>query len=1098
MDGAYKTYWTTASLAAGSYIYANNTSIGSLSAGTHTITITTDATGAIAESNESDNSYTKTITVSSPSFPNLTPYQPSGWSDKIVVARTTGTTTDSTGLTTADTLYVNWAVINNGSAAANGTFYTYLYVDGAYKTSWSTASLSAGSYIYANNTSIGSLSAGTHTITITTDATGAIAESNESDNSYTKTITVSNPAQPNLTPYQPSGWSDKIVVARTASSTTDSTSLTTADTLYVNAAVINNGTAATAINFQNALFVDGVEATYWVTAAPFNVNYDSYLTTGYSIGQLTAGTHTIKVTADYGGVIAESNEGDNSYTKTISVSAALPDLVIQSITATPSTFHAGDTINVSCVVSNQGNASAIQTSTQLRFNQTAARPIGYENILTNFTTIAMGAGSAVVLNGQVTIPSSATPGTWYIWGIADNGAVLTQSGGDNDFTRSDPLTVVTVAGQPNLTPYQPSGWSDKIIVARTASSTTDSSSLTTADTLYVNAAVINNGTAATAINFQNALFVDGVEATYWVTTAPFNVNYDSYLTTGYSIGQLSAGTHTITITADYGGVIAESNEGDNSYTKTISVGSSQGSSVSSSLSTLTATPSSAAADGQSIITAKVTLRDGNNNPVSGKNVQIHSGGSVTITPPASPTDANGQATATITATTAVTSSIWVVDTADSVIIQQQPTIQFTQRALQPPDSILAGSIGTLYQETANILTGSTAYGSSTTPLFSVLPIPLLAPDEGLAGDYFEDQAGAAEADAIVDFAFSSVGILGAAGDALKAIPESVAGTLAQDIGFDIGSKGDAGLAHWIAGNDNGLSKQAKATIETATSYQQTLHTQETALLSGIPPISSSQETAYINDLQKRLYANYVLDTAMQQELTLLDNLQTVSLDASENDFNNTIILDTAEVGGDLIIIGFTEGAASPLVLATLAEGGFSEWQNYQSFSANQRAYLLAFSSMQTCGAYIDQMHRNVCSGYSQISQGVQPNPVTGGILDIQPTIQCNLASLPTTPSSVFQPIADSTTPFEYISTPMSAGSSLTLLNTSSSAATFEVFTLYSAESSIFGENTDVPLLNVTAINLEANHSGTITVNYLNDPYGSRPAEGSIVSMYVVG
>ena len=333
VDGVYKTYWTTASLAAGSYTYANNTSIGSLSAGTHTITITTDATGAITESNESDNSYTKTITVSSPSFPNLTPYQPPGWSDKIVVARTTGTTTDSTGLTTADTLYVNWAVINNGSAAANGTFYTYLYVDGAYKTSWSTASLSAGSYIYANNTSIGSLSAGTHTITITTDATGVIAESNEGDNSYTKTITVSNPAQPNLTPYQNTGWSDKIVVARTANSTTDSTSLTTADTLYVNAGIINNGAVATAVNFNNEFYVDGVPTYNWVTLAPLNVNYVSSLTTGYSIGQLSAGTHTITITADYGGVVAESNEGDNSYTKTITV-ASLNVPTVQTLPAT--------------------------------------------------------------------------------------------------------------------------------------------------------------------------------------------------------------------------------------------------------------------------------------------------------------------------------------------------------------------------------------------------------------------------------------------------------------------------------------------------------------------------------------------------------------------------------------------------------------------------------------------------------------------------------------------------------------------------------------------------------------------------------------------
>src|SRR5258708_31592194 len=106
--------------------------------------------------------------------PNLTPYQPSGWSDKIVVARTTGTTTDSTSLTTADTLYVNWAVINNGTTAAASTFYTYLYVDGIFTTYWTTASLNANFYTYANDTSIGSLSAGTHTITITTDATGAI------------------------------------------------------------------------------------------------------------------------------------------------------------------------------------------------------------------------------------------------------------------------------------------------------------------------------------------------------------------------------------------------------------------------------------------------------------------------------------------------------------------------------------------------------------------------------------------------------------------------------------------------------------------------------------------------------------------------------------------------------------------------------------------------------------------------------------------------------------------------------------------------------------------------------------------------------------
>ncbi|HVQ37560.1 MAG TPA: M12 family metallo-peptidase, partial [Pyrinomonadaceae bacterium] len=72
------------------------------------------------------------------SGPNLTPHQPSGWSDKIVVSNTTGSTTNSSPLRTTDTLYVDWAVLNNGSGATSATFYTKLFVDGVERTSWST------------------------------------------------------------------------------------------------------------------------------------------------------------------------------------------------------------------------------------------------------------------------------------------------------------------------------------------------------------------------------------------------------------------------------------------------------------------------------------------------------------------------------------------------------------------------------------------------------------------------------------------------------------------------------------------------------------------------------------------------------------------------------------------------------------------------------------------------------------------------------------------------------------------------------------------------------------------------------------------------
>jgi C1A family cysteine protease len=122
---------------------------------------------------------------------NLTPYQPSGWSDKIVVSNVSGTYTDSDSLVSTDTLYVNFAVLNDSDVAINSQFYATLYVDGVEVQSWYWNSLNAHYYGYLNpDYSIGSLDPGTHYIKIVVDSTGVIDESNEGDNEYTKAITV--------------------------------------------------------------------------------------------------------------------------------------------------------------------------------------------------------------------------------------------------------------------------------------------------------------------------------------------------------------------------------------------------------------------------------------------------------------------------------------------------------------------------------------------------------------------------------------------------------------------------------------------------------------------------------------------------------------------------------------------------------------------------------------------------------------------------------------------------------------------------------------------------------------------------------------------
>ncbi|MHB8520025.1 MAG: hypothetical protein ACYDH9_04640 [Limisphaerales bacterium] len=128
-------------------------------------------------------------------LPNLTPYKPSAWSDKIVAATATNTTVDASVLNDSQDVFVDWAVLNTATNTdiAN-RFYTTLYVDNVLRTTWHTDGLQARHYIYVKGYALGKLAAGRHTLRIATDTTGVVNENNKNDNSYTKTLLVSGAA----------------------------------------------------------------------------------------------------------------------------------------------------------------------------------------------------------------------------------------------------------------------------------------------------------------------------------------------------------------------------------------------------------------------------------------------------------------------------------------------------------------------------------------------------------------------------------------------------------------------------------------------------------------------------------------------------------------------------------------------------------------------------------------------------------------------------------------------------------------------------------------------------------------------------------------
>ena len=283
------------------------------------------------------------------SQPDLTPYKFDGWSDSLVISTVAGAKTDSSSFTTSDTIYASFGAANLGSADS-GAFDMTITLKNSSGSTVETLSMSSVGFeaksggVWTNNANynFGKLSAGTYTVTLTVDSGKAIAESNENNNTYTRTFTVKNAtvSQPDLAPYTPSGWSDSLVISTVANSTTNSSSFTTSDTIYASIAQKNLGTAAagafvTSITLKNSsgTVLQTLTANSSGLAAQ---DYDwAKGDSSWNFGKLSAGTYTLTMTVDSRKAISESNENNNAYTRTFTVVGSGEDAGDTIATATP-------------------------------------------------------------------------------------------------------------------------------------------------------------------------------------------------------------------------------------------------------------------------------------------------------------------------------------------------------------------------------------------------------------------------------------------------------------------------------------------------------------------------------------------------------------------------------------------------------------------------------------------------------------------------------------------------------------------------------------------------------------------------------------------
>lgn len=130
------------------------------------------------------------IVTSSCPLPDLAPYTPSGWSAPIVLSTQPGTSTNSSVITAANSIYIDLAWANFGNADA-GPFNVLLTLQGSSLGTISSGGLVSLSYQGMTDITLSPLPAGTYTLTMSIDSGGSVTESSESNNSYSRTFTVS-------------------------------------------------------------------------------------------------------------------------------------------------------------------------------------------------------------------------------------------------------------------------------------------------------------------------------------------------------------------------------------------------------------------------------------------------------------------------------------------------------------------------------------------------------------------------------------------------------------------------------------------------------------------------------------------------------------------------------------------------------------------------------------------------------------------------------------------------------------------------------------------------------------------------------------------
>jgi subtilase family serine protease len=255
---------------------------------------------------------------------------------------------------------------------------------------------------------------GTFYIIAKADADNLIAETNETNNTKSKSIKTG---------------SDLIVSAVTAPLTSGAgKTISVTDTTKNNGGCLA-GASTTKLYFSINSAWDAGDTYLGERAVPgLAAGTTSTGSTSVTIpAGATTGTRYIIAKADANAVVAETSETNNKKSKSIKIG---PDLIVSTLTA-PTSAVRGSTISVTDTTKNNGGGDAGTSTTKLYLSTNTTWDAG-DTYLGSRAVPLLTSGASSAGSTSVTIPSGITTGPYYIIALTDDGNVVVETNETNN------------------------------------------------------------------------------------------------------------------------------------------------------------------------------------------------------------------------------------------------------------------------------------------------------------------------------------------------------------------------------------------------------------------------------------------------------------------------------------------------------------------------------------------------------------------------------------------------------------------------------------------------------------------------------------------